>query len=123
MEEWSEDSAIELRDARESVNLGSADEIKEECFDRVVEMVSGEDKFGSVFLPDCFEEGVSFSPSSLFESFFGCFGDAHDISSSKSDNEIIFFTKLFHCSFISITFCSSEMMVEMSDDDMIHWMK
>lgn len=87
MEEWSEDSTIELRDPRETVDFGPSDEIEEEGFDGVIEVVSGEDILGSVLLSDFFEERISLSPSGLFDSFLGFSGDALDVHSTKDGSE------------------------------------
>lgn len=87
MEEWTEDGAIELRNPRESIDLGSTNEIEEEGFDGVVEVVSGEDILGPVLLSDLLEERISLSPSSLFDSFLGFSGDTLDIGSTEDGNE------------------------------------
>lgn len=79
MEEWSEDGTIELRNPRKSIDFGSADEIEEEGFDGVIEMVSGEDILGPVLLSDFLEESISFSPSGFFDSFLGFPSDIFDV--------------------------------------------
>jgi len=123
MEEWSEDGTIELRNPRESIDLGPTNEIEEEGFDGVVEVVSGEDILGPVLLSDLLEEEISFGSGGLLDSFLGFLGDALDIGSTEDGSEGIFLTKILHRELISIALRSSEMMIEMSDDDMISRME
>jgi|GEM_PF-6540986 len=123
MKEWTEDISVEFWDTGESINLGSTNEIKKKGFDRIVEMVSSEDIFCPVFLSYILEKSIPFGASGFLNSFFSFPSNVFDIRSSESDYEIIFFTKIFHEKFISITLGSSEMVVEMSDDDMIFWME
>lgn len=119
MKKWTEDVSIALGDTREAINFGSADEIEEEGFDGVIEMMTSEDILGSVLLSDLLEECISLGSSSLFNSFLTFSGDMLDVHSTEGGSEWTFFTKILHREFVSITLRSSEMMVEMGYDDVI----
>lgn len=87
MKEWSEDVSITFGNTRKTIDFCPPNEIKEEGFDRVVEMVSGEDILGSVLLSDLFEEGISLGSSGLFNSFFTFSGDTLDVRSTEDGSE------------------------------------